>query len=107
MALRLSDLTSAAAVQAALDEYERLGKEAFLRKHGFREASGFLVRNPRTQGLADSRPSPAWRWPVSTRRAVASGPRSFQAGRPHSSRCWRGWVLKSLTKRPLPIQTAL
>lgn len=55
MALKLSDLTSAAAVQAALDEYERLGKEAFLRMYGFREASSYLVRNPRTQGLADSK----------------------------------------------------
>jgi len=42
-------------VQAALDEYEQLGKEAFLRKYGFREATGYLVRNPRTQGLADSK----------------------------------------------------
>lgn len=55
MAQRLSDLTSIAAVQAALDEYEQLGKEAFLRKYGFREATGYLVRNPRTQGLADSK----------------------------------------------------
>lgn len=55
MPLRLSDLTSAAAVQAALDEYERLGKEVFLRTYGFREASTYLVRNPRTQGLADSK----------------------------------------------------
>lgn len=55
MALKLSDLTSSAAVQAALDEYERLGKERFLRKHGFREAGAYLVRNPRTQGLADSK----------------------------------------------------
>lgn len=42
-------------MQAALDEYEQLGKEAFLRKYGFREASGYLVRNPRTQALADSK----------------------------------------------------
>lgn len=55
MALRLSDLTSVAAVQAALDEYEQLGKDAFLRKYGLREASSYLVRNPRTQGLADSK----------------------------------------------------
>jgi hypothetical protein len=55
MALRLSDLTSVAAVQAALDEYERLGKEVFLRTYGYREASAYLVRNPRTQGLADSK----------------------------------------------------
>lgn len=55
MPLRLSDLTSVAAVQAALDEYERLGKEAFLQKYGFGEANNYLVRNPRTQGLADSK----------------------------------------------------
>lgn len=55
MALRLSDLTSVAAVQAALDEYERLGKDVFLRAYGYREASAYLVRNPRTQGLADSK----------------------------------------------------
>lgn len=55
MAKRLSDLTSVAAVQAALDEYEQLGKEAFLHKYGFREATSYLVRNPRTQGLADSK----------------------------------------------------
>jgi predicted component of type VI protein secretion system len=55
MAPRLSDLSSVAAVQAALDEYDQLGKEAFLGKYGFRQASGYLVRNPRTQGLADSK----------------------------------------------------
>lgn len=53
--LKLSNLTSVAAVQAALDEYELLGKVAFLKKHGFREAGNSLVRNPRTQNLADSK----------------------------------------------------
>lgn len=52
---KLSDLTSVAAVQAALDEYELLGKVAFLQKHGFREAGNYLVRNPRTKSLADSK----------------------------------------------------
>jgi hypothetical protein len=55
MALKLSDLTDAAAVQAALDEYSRLGQEAFLRLHGFGAASGFLVRNPLTDEWADSK----------------------------------------------------
>jgi hypothetical protein len=80
MALRLSDLTSAAAVQAALDEYERLGKEAFLRKYGFREASSYLVRNPRTQGLADSKAiagvALAYQYPESG----GLGPRTFSGG---------------------------
>jgi hypothetical protein len=55
VALKLSDLTSVAAVQAALDEYQRLGKTAFLRAHGVREARAYMVRDPKTQALADSK----------------------------------------------------
>ncbi len=42
-------------MQAALDEYEKLGKSAFLQKYGFKEARSYLVRNPKTQGVADSK----------------------------------------------------
>lgn len=80
MAPRLSDLTSVAAVQAALDEYELLGKEAFLRKYGFREANNYLVRNPRTQGLADSKAiagvALAYQYPD----RGGLGPRGFSGG---------------------------
>ena len=55
MTLRLSQLTSAAAVQAALDEYTLLGQSAFLAQHGFGRASGLLVRDPRTGEWADSK----------------------------------------------------
>jgi hypothetical protein len=55
MALTLGDLTDAAAVQAALDEFVRLGQKAFLQKHGFGRASGYLVRDPRTGLWADSK----------------------------------------------------
>ncbi len=55
MAITLSDLTSAAAVQAALDEYSLLGQSKFLARHGFGKASGFLVRNPRNGEWADSK----------------------------------------------------
>jgi len=55
VALKLSDLSSAAAVQAALDEFTRLGKTAFLQAHGFKEARSYLVRDPKTQALADSK----------------------------------------------------
>jgi len=55
MPLTLSDLTSADAVQSALDEYERLGQAAFLAAHGFGRAGDYLVRNPRTNAWADSK----------------------------------------------------
>ena len=51
----LSDLTSAAAVQAALDEYSRLGQSAFLSRHGFGKSRDYLVCNPRTGDWADSK----------------------------------------------------
>lgn len=53
--MRLSDLTSVAAVQAALDEFSTIGQDAFLSRHGFGKASGYLVRNPRDGLWADSK----------------------------------------------------
>jgi hypothetical protein len=40
---RLSKLTSPAAVKKAMDEYDRLGQEEFLKKYGFGEARDFLI----------------------------------------------------------------
>ena len=51
----LEDLTDPAAVQAALDDYLRLGQTAFLELHGFRQASGYVVRDPRSGQWADSK----------------------------------------------------
>lgn len=51
----LAHLTSAAAVQAALDEFLRLGQNAFLKKYGFGRASGYLVQDPRSGSWADSK----------------------------------------------------
>ena len=55
MALKLGDLTSSAAVQAALDEYMALGQTAFLARHGFGKAREYVVRDPRTGQWADSK----------------------------------------------------
>ena len=55
MTVSLADLTSAAAVQAALDQYASLGQAEFLKRQGFGRASKFLVRNPRTGEWADSK----------------------------------------------------
>jgi hypothetical protein len=55
MPISLSDLTSQEAVQAALDEFARLGQSAFLAKYGFGKSREFVVLNPRTQAWADSK----------------------------------------------------
>lgn len=39
----------------ALDEFARLGQEAFLRRHGYGRASNYLVMNPRSKQWADSK----------------------------------------------------
>lgn len=51
----LADLSDPHAVQAALDEYLRLGQQAFLERYGFGQASGFVVRDPRSGQWADSK----------------------------------------------------
>lgn len=51
----LADLSDPAAVQAALDDYLRLGQTAFLEVHGFRHASGYVVLDPRSGQWADSK----------------------------------------------------
>lgn len=53
--MKLGDLTSVAAVQAALDEFSTIGQDLFLDRHGFGKASGYLVRNPRDGLWADSK----------------------------------------------------
>jgi hypothetical protein len=55
MARALSDLTDPTAVQAALDEYLRLGQATFLAQFGFGHASGYVVRDPRSGQWADSK----------------------------------------------------
>ena len=55
MSRNLADLADATAVQAALDEYLRDGQETFLARYGFRRASGYVVRDPRTGQWADSK----------------------------------------------------
>lgn len=42
--MSLADLTSAAAVRAAIDEFDELGREEFLRKYGFGPARRYVIR---------------------------------------------------------------
>lgn len=51
----LSDLTSAQAVQAALDEYFLVGRDAFLERYGYGRSRSYLVVDPRTGLEADSK----------------------------------------------------
>jgi len=55
LASELTRLRSPKAVQDALDEYARLGRVAFLDRYGFGKSRDFLVRNPETGELADSK----------------------------------------------------
>jgi hypothetical protein len=55
MASQLARLQSPTAVQAALDEFERIGRTAFLQKYGFGKSRDYLVRNAATGTLADSK----------------------------------------------------
>jgi hypothetical protein len=55
MASELSRLRSPDSVQRALDEFAQLGRTAFLERYGFSKAKDYLVRNPRTGELCDSK----------------------------------------------------
>lgn len=51
----LSDLTSAVAVQAALDEFFLVGRDRFLDRYGYKRSRNYLVIDPRTGREADSK----------------------------------------------------
>src|SRR4051794_26578088 len=68
MALR--DLSDPAAVVAALDEFDRIGRTAFLEKYGFRPARRYVVR--RNGSLYDS-------------KAIAAAAHGHQFGAPLSN----------------------
>lgn len=55
MGAELSRLQSPLAVQAALDEFAALGRSAFLERYGFGKSRDFLVKNPATGQLCDSK----------------------------------------------------
>ncbi|UCU96330.1 DUF3883 domain-containing protein [Hydrogenophaga taeniospiralis] len=55
MAVELSRLQSPAAIQAALDEFSRLGRKAFLSRYGFGKSRDFLVRDGKSGQLCDSK----------------------------------------------------
>ena len=51
----LSRLQSPGAVQSALDEFSMIGRTAFLSRYGFGKSRDYLVRNPSTGELCDSK----------------------------------------------------
>jgi hypothetical protein len=55
MPAELSRLQSPAAVQAAPDEFVRVGRTAFLERYGFGKSRDYLVRNPLSGELCDSK----------------------------------------------------
>ena len=77
----LSQLDSPAAVQAALDEFVRLGRTAFLARYGFAKARKILVREPRTGAF-----------PVCATRKRSSAPRSGSTVDAGSSPAYLGFM---------------
>jgi hypothetical protein len=55
MTAELSRLRSPIAVQAALDEFIHLGRSAFLARYGYGKSRDFLVRDPKSGNLCDSK----------------------------------------------------
>ena len=55
MSKSLSRLQSPASVQAALDEFVKLGRSAFLERYQFGKSRDYLVRDPRSGELCDSK----------------------------------------------------
>lgn len=55
MASELSRLTRTGAVQLALDEFVSLGRTAFLQRYGFGKSRDYLVKDPRSGALCDSK----------------------------------------------------
>ena len=77
----LSRLQSPAAVQRALDEFSRRGRTDFLRHYGFGKSRDYLVRNPATGELCDSKAIAGAAYGYQDLTKEHSGQRIFQVAR--------------------------
>lgn len=68
------------AVLAALDEFELIGREAFLEKYGFKAARGYRVQHPLTGAWADSKAVVGVAYGYLFPDAGPLGPRDFSGG---------------------------
>lgn len=55
MSAELSRLQSSVAIQAALEEFVRLGRISFLKRYGFGKSRDYLVRDPHSGEMCDSK----------------------------------------------------
>ncbi len=98
MMRRLSDLTSSAAVQTALDEFVALGRDAFLTKYAFGRSRRYMVVDPRTGTEADSKAIAGVAFGIQFPKEGSLRPSDFSGGdatvapRLHSL----GFIVKSL-----------
>jgi hypothetical protein len=53
--MNLGKLQDPTAVTAAIDEFERLGRTSFLEKYGFGKSREYMLRDPSTGKLYDSK----------------------------------------------------
>ncbi|MCY1285723.1 hypothetical protein D9M69_363070 [compost metagenome] len=77
---QLSLLKSPAAVQAAMDEFSRLGRATFLKQYGFGKSRDYLVRNPRTGEHCDSKAIVGVAFGKQFPNQGALGPEDFSGG---------------------------
>ena len=53
--MSIQDIRDPAAIRAAMEEYDRVGRAYFLDKYGFSEAREYMLRDPATGRLYDSK----------------------------------------------------
>ena len=53
--MSIQDIRDPAAIRAAMEEYDRVGRAYFLDKYGFSEAREYVLREPATGCLYDSK----------------------------------------------------
>lgn len=51
----IQEIRDPAAIRAAMDEYDRVGRTYFLEKYGFGKARDYMLRDPETGRLYDSK----------------------------------------------------
>ena len=80
MPVQLSHLQSRAAVQAALDEFVRLGRTAFLARYGFGKSRDYMVRDPRSGTPCDSKAIVGAAWGYQFPQQGSLRPADFSGG---------------------------
>lgn len=101
---RLSDLTESTAVEGAMREFRRLGREGFLDRYGFPESRDYFILDD--GDLVDSKPVVAAALALQHPRAAPLGPKYFESGTSSTVRTLQNLgftvVTRALLRPPMP-----